>query len=235
MPKIDNYLAFVKEQVAVQHRLARRFEQVPTKKNRHLEASRNFGELAEFLEEIHSKGTQDTSYLNRGNSARKKLLLTYEQIEGIPEELLKELNLTEATDRQDLLIEYLIAKAGGILSLDQVMIDLWKKTSEVPKRNTLTSRLYRMVSKGMIYTVPGKKGVYSTYEMTPEEAKRLFGVDGETDDATAENQPASSAAAPTAAPEATTSKGLSIPAKPQGLRNSKYVSSASSAALDRRF
>ncbi len=42
-----------------------------------------------------------------------------------------------------------------------------------------------MVGKGMIYNVPGKKGVYSTYEMTPDEAKKMFGVDVETEEAKA--------------------------------------------------
>jgi hypothetical protein len=170
MGKIDSYVAFVKEQVGVQDRLSRKYDD-PFRKSVHQKAAKNFSELGEFLIEIKAKGTRDTSFLNRGDSPQKKLLLTFEDIDGAPEELLRELNVTE-TDRQDLLIEYLIAQTGGVLSLDRIMVELFKRNKpEIPKRNTITSRLYRMASKGMIYNVPGKKGVYSTYEMTEEDAK----------------------------------------------------------------
>lgn len=199
MGKIDNYLAFVKEQVGVQEKLAKKYEDSPFRKGQHLSSAKSMSELAEFLGEIQAKGTRDISYLNRGDSPQKKLLLTYEEIEGLPEELLKELNLTE-TDRHDLVVEHLIAQAGGILSLDKIMVQLWKKTGEVPKRNTITSRLYRMVAKGMIYNVPGKKGVYSTYEVSEQEAKRLFGSDGETDEPSAPAVGVESATAPQPSP-----------------------------------
>lgn len=197
MAKIDNYLSFVKEQVGVQQRLAKKYEDSPFRKGQHLNSAKSFSELADFLAEIQTNGTQDVSYLNRSSSPQKRLLLTFEEIEGVPEELLKELNLTE-TDRQDLLTEYLIARAGGILSLDKIMLQLWKKTGEVPKRTTLTSRLYRMAAKGMIYNVPSKKGIYSTYEVTEDEAKKLFGdSDGEDGAPTAPSEAAAPVPTPT--------------------------------------
>ena len=57
-----------------------------------------------------------------------------------------------------------------------------------------------MVSKGMIYNVPGKKGVYSTYEMTEQEAKKLFGTDGEADEPTVTGGSETSAPPPAAPP-----------------------------------
>ena len=72
-----------------------------------MKAKKNFADLAEFLDEINKRGTKDTSYLNRGDSPQKRIHLTYEDIDGAPEELLKELNVSE-TDKQELLIEYLI-------------------------------------------------------------------------------------------------------------------------------
>jgi hypothetical protein len=230
MQKLEHYLAFVKEQVGVQQGLAKKYENSPFRKGQHLKSAKNLTELADFLAEIQTNGTQDTSYLNRGSSPQKRLLLTYEEIDGAPEELLKELNLSE-TDRQDLLIEYLIAKAGGILSLDKIMLQLWKKSGEVPKRNTLTSRLYRMAAKGMIYNVPGKKGVYSTYEVTEDEAKKLFGnsIDGdaeETSSTSTETTPApSSTAAASKQNPLSFRRGTAVP--------SKYLSSTSTTTTPR--
>ncbi|SEE59060.1 hypothetical protein SAMN05519104_6646 [Rhizobiales bacterium GAS188] len=192
MGKIDHHLAFVKEQVQVQEKLAKKYDE-EYRQNMHLKAARNFADLARFLEEIQNKGTAHTGYLNRGNAPQKRLFLTFEEIEEAPEELLKELNISE-TDKQDLLIEYIIAEQGGILSLDKIMFELYSRTKEVSKRAAITNRLYRMSGRGMIYNVPGKKGVYSTYELSEQEAKKMFGQFDE-----APEEPALPTA-PTAAP-----------------------------------
>lgn len=179
MAKIDNYVTFVKEQVAVQSKLARKYDEDGYRSGLHQKTAANFSDLARFLEEIQKKGTEDTSYLNRGDSPLKRIQLTFEEVAGLPEDFLKELNLSEA-DRQELLIEYIIAQAGGVQSLDKIMIELFNRTKEIPRRNTITSRLFRMAARGMIYNVPGKKGVYSTFELSEAEAKKMFGqFDGE--------------------------------------------------------
>jgi len=180
MPKIDNYVTFVKEQVAVQERLARKYDEDNYRSGLHFKTARTFADLAHFMEEIQKRGTQDIAYLNRGDTPQKRILLTFEEIEHAPDELLKELNLTE-NDRQELLIEYIIAQAGGVLSLDKIIMELYTRTKEVPKRTAVTQRLFRMASRGMIYNVPGKKGIYSTYELSEPDAKKMFGqFDGET-------------------------------------------------------
>jgi hypothetical protein len=191
MAKIDNHVSFVKDQVAVQEKLAKKYEEDSYRQGLHLKTANNFSELAKFLEGIQRRGTRDTAYLNRGDAPQKRIQITYEEIAEAPEELLRELNLTE-NDRQELLVEYIIARDGGILSLDKIMLELYKETKEVPKRNALTQRLYRMANRGMIYNVPGKKGVYSTYELSEAEAKKMFGqIDGETE------EPSPAAATPT--------------------------------------
>jgi hypothetical protein len=197
MAKIDKYAAFVKEQVGVQQKLAVKYEDSPFRRGQHLDSAKNFAELADFLSEIQKKGTSDTSYLYRADTPLKRLHLTYEDIKDLTEEQLRELNLTEA-DRQDIIVEHIIAQNGGFHSLDKIMVDLFKETKEFPKRTTIVSRLYRMVSKGMIYNVPGKKGVYSTFEMTEQEAKKLFGnVDGETEESTGAASPETATPPPT--------------------------------------
>src|SRR5438046_6413225 len=161
-----------------------------------------------------------SNILNRGDSPRKRIQLTYEEIEDAPEELLKELNITD-TDRQEYLIEYLIAHAGGVLSLDKIMMQLFVRTKEVPRRNTITSRLYRMAGKGMIYNVPGKKGVYSTYELSEQEAKKMFGqLDGEAEETMQPQASVLSTASPPPAPV-----GEHIASSSEKIRN-KFMTSS---------
>lgn len=198
MAKIDDYLNFVKEQAAIQDRLATRYSDESYRSNRHIQAKQKFTELADYIEQIKSHGLQfDSSSLNRSISAQKRIQLTFEDIQGLPDELVKELSITD-TDKQEMVIEHIIAQSGGYLSLDKIMVELYRRTGEIHKRNTLTSRLYRMAQRGMIYNVPGKKGVYSTYEIPEADARRMFGQDG-----AAEESPASPPAPATPSPPST--------------------------------
>lgn len=100
------------------------------------------------------------------------LALSPEDVAGLPAELLEELSLSEG-DKLDFAIQSAIANAGGALSIDKLLIILWRETGEVHKRVAINSRLYRLVQKDILYTVPGRKGVYSNREMTEEEAATL--------------------------------------------------------------
>jgi hypothetical protein len=88
--------------------------------------------------------------------------------------LLDELNLSES-DRQEMVIAALIQGFGGVASLDKILVFLHKRTGIIMKRNTLVSKLFRMAEKRMIFNVPGKRGIYSSYEMKEDEVESLFG------------------------------------------------------------
>lgn len=105
------------------------------------------------------------------------LYLTTEDLEDLPPELIDQLNITES-DKKDMYLAKLIDKCGGIISLDKLLIAIYKDSSEIYERNKLMARLYRMSQKGLIYTHPSKKGQYSTSkwnieneEATDEEEK----------------------------------------------------------------
>lgn len=116
----------------------------------------------------------------------RNITLTLEDIEGLPPELMQELSISDA-DRLEFTIVSIINDAGGILSLDKIIVGLYKKTGEVHKRSTLTSRLYRMIQKSLIYSVPYRKGIYSTQELTDDDVKRLFGQQDEMSDGDSSN------------------------------------------------
>ena len=87
--------------------------------------------------------------------------LVSDDLEGLPEDLLVELSVSKA-DKTEFLIAQLIQDHQGIMSLDQILIAYYRATKEVIKRPAMTNRLYRMAQKGMVYSVPGKKGIYTT-------------------------------------------------------------------------
>jgi hypothetical protein len=182
MGKIDEYLEFVKEQIRVQDKLATKYDDEAYRRNLHVKSKHSFEELAGYLDQLKARRLEfDDASINRSISAQKRIQLTLEDLQGLPDDLIKELNVTE-TDRQEMLIEQIIAQSGGFSSLDKILVELYRRTGEVNKRNTMVSRLYRMAQKGMIYNVPGKKGVYSTYEIPEADARKMFGQDGDSEE-----------------------------------------------------
>lgn len=96
-----------------------------------------------------------------------------EDLDGLPDELIQELSVTDG-DRLDFTIYTIIEELGGIASLDQLLIALYRKTGEVHKRPNVNSRLYRLTTRGgELFNVPGKKGVYATHELTQDEIDAL--------------------------------------------------------------
>ncbi|WP_436871057.1 hypothetical protein [Acinetobacter courvalinii] len=89
------------------------------------------------------------------------LYLTTEDLEDLPPALVAQLNITES-DKKDMYLSKLIDKCGSIISLDKLLIAIYKDSGEIYERNKLMARLYRMSQKGIIYTHPYKKGQYST-------------------------------------------------------------------------
>jgi len=89
-------------------------------------------------------------------------------IADLPQEVIEQLSISES-DKQEFQIVDIIDSAGGVLTLDHIIIALYRKTGEVAKRSTLNAKLYRMVKKGLIQSVPNRKGVYTS--ITNSEAK----------------------------------------------------------------
>lgn len=173
MDMLGKYGAFVNDQVRLQERLARKFENIPWRQELHQKSCQTYKELADDLILIQSR-LNDTPHPDlKPSNVLKNITLSLEDIEGLPPELMQELSISEA-DRLEFTIVGLINEAGGVLSLDKVLVGLYRKTGEIHKRSTLTSRLYRMAGKGLIYNVPNRKGVYSTQEITEDDVKRLF-------------------------------------------------------------
>src|SRR5690606_37816426 len=84
-------------------------------------------------------------------------------LEGLPEELIAELSISES-DREEFELLAIIEAGGGTMSLDQLLVAVYKKHGTIYERVKLNQRLYRMASKGALYSVPGRKGWYSIYE-----------------------------------------------------------------------
>lgn len=120
------------------------------------EEQASFAELISDLEKLPLSSSPPSTY--------DSINLTPEDLEGLPPEVIRQLGLNES-DYYEMELVRLINKAGGIISLDKLIILLYKEKGEIVERTPINAKLYRMTKKGMVFSVPGRKGVYSTHSM----------------------------------------------------------------------
>jgi hypothetical protein len=95
-----------------------------------------------------------------------------DDLSDLPPELLKELS-DSAKGEKDVILK-IIDDRGSTATLDEILIDLWRKHKEIGKRPIVANKLYRLGRRHLVWTVAGKKGVYTTIKPT--------GADANTDD-----------------------------------------------------
>jgi hypothetical protein len=180
---------FVNEQIEFHRAKATEYtKSYPKRAERHTQTALHFSELAEWIKDaattvesvdsLKKKIAELESSVANADGAKKapgkqsQLALSFEDIEGLPDELLQELGFSDG-DKMDFTIHRTINELGGVTSIDRLLVTIYKETGEIIKRSNVNQRLYRMAQRGALFPVPGKKGVYSTEEITEEDASKL--------------------------------------------------------------
>lgn len=158
MDLLPDQLAFVKSQAEFHRRQTVKWGHDERRKTRHIETAERFEKLAEYIETL-----QIECLLGPAPKQPKttSLSVTWEEAQELPPELLAELSVSD-TDRAEFQVITIIDEQGGTASLDRILVEYFRATGEVMKRQAMTNRLYRMATKDLIYSVPGKKGIYTT-------------------------------------------------------------------------
>jgi len=169
MEKIGAFASFVNDQRAFHERQALRFSDDYRRKELHSSTADKFKSLAEYIENLEKTVAEGTS-LPRD---QYRLALTQDELKNLPAELMGELSVSDA-DRADFNIVDLINNAGGVATLDRILVALYRQSGEIMKRQNLNARLYRMGQKGLVYSIQGKKGVYATKSLSEEDIAKLI-------------------------------------------------------------
>ncbi len=90
-------------------------------------------------------------------------------ITDLPEELIAELSVAKGDELEDRLVT-VINSYGGTADLDQILVGLYRKFKDVQKRRFLQNKLYRMTQKAIVWSVPKRKGVYTTTKLDDGES-----------------------------------------------------------------
>lgn len=163
--ELKDFVPFVKSQMEFHQRQADRYRSDKRRHELHSGTAEKFSQLIDLIE---SGGGCSPARTASGSGTT----LGWSELQSLPEELVKELSITES-DKLDYSIAEIIAQQGGVASLDRILVELYRLSGEILKRQNLNARIYRMVQKGMIYSVPGKKGVYSSEEIPEDEELAL--------------------------------------------------------------
>ena len=93
----------------------------------------------------------------------KPIPASYGDLSDLPPELVKELTGIKVDDLEQQL--FTIIKSGGDeVDLDAILIELFRRFQVVQTRKFLQNKLWRMAQKGIVFSVPGRKGVYTAIE-----------------------------------------------------------------------
>jgi hypothetical protein len=96
----------------------------------------------------------------------------YGDISDLPPSLRKQLAFLR-TDELDDQIFMIVKAAQNGADLDVILIELWRRFQIEQTRRFIQNKAYRLAQKGIIHSVPGRKGLYAA---TPDDAKRLSPV-----------------------------------------------------------
>lgn len=91
-------------------------------------------------------------------------------LSDLPDAVLAELSVTKIDDLEQQMRD-IIASGEGEVGLDVVIVELYRRHKTIHPRRFVMNKLYRMAQKGLIQSVDGKKGVYTTgYKRKPTSA-----------------------------------------------------------------
>jgi hypothetical protein len=173
---LQKFIELVKKQISFhEYRASSTKAKGDNGRNAHVLLKEQFAELLDLLVRLNQTqqaltATSIDSFLEslsqphpsptNGNVPdRKSGDLLPEDLDGLPDEILDKLGL-RSSDRQEFLLIDIIKELGGAAYIPKIQIELYKRTGEMPERNAIGAKLYRMVSKEQIKSSTIGKGWY---------------------------------------------------------------------------
>ncbi len=165
---IDEEIEFIKSQIAHHRRSVEFFfsKKDAAKANRHTGILRRFEEILPKMEKIAEHGVPvapppaaiDTD----------KIGSRFGNISDLPPELRDQLVSIQHDEFEQKILDVIADEYGGIATIDEIMVGLYRTYEEIHKRDALATKIYRMTRKELLFSVKGRKGVYSLTNDNPE-------------------------------------------------------------------
>lgn len=85
------------------------------------------------------------------------------KVKTLPKELADQINAKSRSGKDALLID-VINDLDGAANMDEIIIYLYREHNIIEKKANLANRVYRMIRDGRLFSIEGKRGVYTTKE-----------------------------------------------------------------------
>jgi hypothetical protein len=113
-----------------------------------------------IIEYLRNKVGQTASATPSETSSARERRAALGDLSDLPKELLAQLSVQRGDQLEDDILD-VIESNGGTANVDQILIDLYRKTKKIHERRFIPNKLYRMGKAGAVYAIPKKRGVYS--------------------------------------------------------------------------
>jgi uncharacterized protein (DUF2384 family) len=174
MSILSEHFNFVNDQITFHLGRMEQFSDSSYRKSKHAETASMFRDLLDVMKKADELLETSERAIRDKRPKQLRLSLTPDDIDGLPDDLIDELSIS-GSDKVEFAILNVLEESGGIASLDQIIVGLYRQTEEIHKRTAITNRLYRMVQKGIVFSAQGKKGVYSLRQLTENDLNELLG------------------------------------------------------------
>ncbi|MDJ0613811.1 MAG: hypothetical protein QNJ29_09035 [Rhizobiaceae bacterium] len=157
---IDEEIEFIKSQIAHHERSVEFFhsKRDHSKANRHSGILRRFQDVLPKMVEIQKHGLQVNHEID---TASDKIGSRLGNLSDLPEELKKQLVSIQYDETEQAILDVIKDNFDGIASIDEIMVGLFRSSGEMHQRDVLANKIYRMTRKDLLFSVSGRKGVYS--------------------------------------------------------------------------
>jgi hypothetical protein len=156
---VDADIEFVKSQID-HHRKSITFHekrQDQPKVNRHRGILRRFEDLLPKLEHLIGLPISPSSDLKE-----VKIGSRIGNIDDLPEAIRAQLVSFQMDELEAQILDLLNDKLDRVATIDEILVGLWRSHAVEHQREQLANKIYRMTRKEQLFSVSGKKGVYST-------------------------------------------------------------------------
>ena len=157
---VDEEIDFVKSQISHHSRSIDFFRSKGDgdKERRHTGILRRFNDILPKMEKIKDAPNQPTLVQAVYD---KKIGNRLGDIMDLPEEVRNQLVSGQFDAVESQILQVVKQSFNGVATIDEIFVGMYRTTGEVMQREALANKIYRMTRKEVLFSVEGRKGVYS--------------------------------------------------------------------------
>lgn len=93
-------------------------------------------------------------------------------IDDLPEAIRAQLVSFQMDELEAQILDLLNDNLDHVATIDEILVGLWRSHGVAHQRDQLANKIYRMTRKEQLFSVPGRKGVYSTIAVEDATAQK---------------------------------------------------------------